>query len=136
MQALKLGTQQRFAETSAVGGKLDWDALQDFVTSEGGRRELASLRTTFIDIKSREKDQKVGPFPRDFVQEATGSEQKTDGYVLLVGVQALSINWNQYKDDVEPATLELFKKTFECALHSPSIDVGRLACELYETFGG
>ena len=51
--------QKRFQETKAAGNNLDWDALQDFVTSDEGKRELAALRTTYIDLQSKGEGQKV-----------------------------------------------------------------------------
>lgn len=53
MQAFRPALQQRFAETEAATQKLDWDALQDFVTSDDGKRELSALRTTYADVQSK-----------------------------------------------------------------------------------
>lgn len=53
MQAIRPILQQRFAETEAATQKLDWDALQDIVTSDDGKRELSALRTTYADVQSK-----------------------------------------------------------------------------------
>jgi hypothetical protein len=53
LQAFRPALQQRFAETQAAPQKLDWDALQDFVTSDDGKRELSALRTTYAEVLNK-----------------------------------------------------------------------------------
>ena len=55
-----MGAQVRFAETQVSKGQIDWDALQDFVTSDEGKRELAALRSSYLDLESKSQSKKVG----------------------------------------------------------------------------
>jgi len=41
------------AEAPAANSDLDWDALDTSISSEGGKRELAQLRTTYLDVQQR-----------------------------------------------------------------------------------
>jgi hypothetical protein len=52
VQAGLLG-RRGYAEKAVAGADLDWEALSSMVHSDEGKRELASLRTTFLDIKQR-----------------------------------------------------------------------------------
>ena len=52
--------QQRFAQAQATKD-LDWDELNTLVTSDEGKRELAALRTTFFDLRSKSEGSKVLP---------------------------------------------------------------------------
>lgn len=47
-----LAQQRCFAET-AVAPKFDWDELENTIASDDGKRELASLRSTFIDVQQK-----------------------------------------------------------------------------------
>lgn len=45
--------QQRCFAEAAVAPKFDWDSLEGSVASEEGKRELASLRSTWIDVQQK-----------------------------------------------------------------------------------
>ena len=45
--------QQRYFAEAAVAEKFDWDSLEGSVASDEGKRELASLRSTWIDVQQK-----------------------------------------------------------------------------------
>ena len=55
--SLQLGytlQQLRFAQASAPAApSLDWDALDELVTSEEGKRELGALRTAYFNLQDQ-----------------------------------------------------------------------------------
>lgn len=46
------GQQRCFAE-AAVAPKFDWDSLESSIASEAGKRDLASLRSVWIDVQQK-----------------------------------------------------------------------------------
>lgn len=46
------GQQRCFAE-AAVAPKFDWESLESSIASEDGKRDLASLRSTWIDVQQK-----------------------------------------------------------------------------------
>ena len=45
--------QQRCFAEAAVAPKFDWDSLENTIASDDGKRDLASLRSTFIDVQQK-----------------------------------------------------------------------------------
>lgn len=45
--------QQRLFAQAAVAPKLDWDSLEGQIASDEGKRDLASLRSTWIDVQQK-----------------------------------------------------------------------------------
>ena len=54
MQVKQCSHQQtrHFAE-AAVAPKFDWDSLENSIASDEGKRDLASLRSTWIDVQQK-----------------------------------------------------------------------------------
>jgi hypothetical protein len=50
---IALRTQQRAYAEKAVAVEADWDAISSLIHSDEGKRELSSLRLTFLDIQTR-----------------------------------------------------------------------------------
>ena len=48
-----LAQQQRCFAEAAVAPKVDWDSLENTIASDDGKRDLASLRSTFIDVEQK-----------------------------------------------------------------------------------
>ena len=48
-----LAQQQRCFAEAAVAPKFDWESLESSIQSDEGRRDLASLRSTFIDVQQK-----------------------------------------------------------------------------------
>lgn len=46
------GQQQCFA-AAAVAPKFDWDSLESSISSDAGKRDLASLRSVWIDVQQK-----------------------------------------------------------------------------------
>lgn len=96
-QAVHRTLQQRSFADAAISTQLqdpDWEAFQAIVTSDEGKRELATLRSQFAEIKGKLTTPPTGP------QE---------------------VNWDQFKD-VEPLVLDGFKKAM-AGLKIPKLDV-------------
>ncbi|CAK0787319.1 hypothetical protein CVIRNUC_010537 [Coccomyxa viridis] len=97
MQVIRHANQRRCFAEAAVSTQLkepDWDAFQAIVTSDEGKRELATLRSQFAEIKSKLTSHSQAP------QE---------------------VKWGQFKD-VEPVVLDAFKKAM-AGLKIPKFDV-------------
>ncbi|KAA6415271.1 MAG: ATP synthase D mitochondrial [Trebouxia sp. A1-2] len=93
--------QQRCFAEAAVAPKFDWDSLEGSVASEEGKRELASLRSTWIDVQ----------------QKFDSMSQSSD-----------EIDWKSYAKEVDPQVLKLFKDSF-ASLDFPMYDASKLAEE-------
>ncbi|DBA75528.1 TPA: hypothetical protein ACH3X2_009091 [Trebouxia sp. C0005] len=93
--------QQRYFAEAAVAPKFDWDSLEGSVASEEGKRELASLRSTWIDVQ----------------QKFDSMSQSSD-----------EIDWKSYEKEVDPQVLKLFKDSF-ASLDFPMYDASKLAEE-------
>ena len=56
--------QQRCYAETAVAKELDWDALEDTLGTDEARREVATLRSTYMDVERRFKEMsKVSAVP-------------------------------------------------------------------------
>ena len=77
-----------FAE-KAVAAEVDWDSISALIHSDEGKRELASLRSTFFDIQSR----------------LTGMAKDTPGP-----------DWASWKKDLDPKIVDGFKQAFDSTL--------------------
>ncbi|PSC76047.1 ATP synthase subunit mitochondrial [Micractinium conductrix] len=76
-----------YAAEAAVAAKADvWEELGDLVTSDEGKRELASLRTTYADVAGKLKGM-AKPQP--------------------------AINWEQWGKDMDPKLVLQFKSAYE-----------------------
>jgi hypothetical protein len=51
--ALAAQQQRGFAEAAVAPTTTVWDDLSDLVTSDEGKRELATLRSTYVDIAQK-----------------------------------------------------------------------------------
>ncbi|KAG7675294.1 hypothetical protein Ndes2526B_g08165 [Nannochloris sp. 'desiccata'] len=78
--------QQRAFADKAVATQVDWDAISNLVHSDDGKRELVSLRTTFLDIQSR----------------LSGMSKDT-----------ATPNWAEWSKELDPKIVDGFKKAFE-----------------------
>jgi hypothetical protein len=85
MQGLTRAQQRGFAE-KAVAAEVDWDSINALVHSDEGKREMASLRSTFLDIQAR----------------LAGMAKDTP-----------APNWAEWKKDLDPKVVDGFKTTFE-----------------------
>lgn len=85
MQGLARVQQRAYAE-KAVAAQVDWDAISNLVHSDEGKRELVSLRTTFLDIQSR----------------LAGMSKDT-----------ATPNWAEWSKELDPKIVDGFKKAFE-----------------------
>ncbi|KAK9824208.1 hypothetical protein WJX72_008547 [[Myrmecia] bisecta] len=103
--------QRGFADqaTQAVATKEpDWDLFRSLVTSEVGRRELASLQTIYIDYRDRLESLKK---------------------------EAKPIQWDQHKDAVDPQVLTTFQKSYQSVVSSlPKYDVAAILNESQQSF--
>lgn len=93
--------QQRHFAEAAVAPKFDWDALEGTIASEEGKRDLASLRSTWIDVRQK----------FDSMSQSSGE-----------------IDWKSYEKEVDPQVLKMFKDSFE-SLDLPMYDSSNLAKE-------
>jgi hypothetical protein len=91
LQGLARVQQRAFAD-KAVATQVDWDAIGELVHSDDGKRELVSLRTTFLDIQSR----------------LTGMTKDTE-----------APNWAEWSKELDPKIVDGFKKAFESTFYSP-----------------
>ena len=64
--------QRHFAET-AVAPKFDWDSLETSVASEEGKRDLASLRSTWIDVQQKFESMSQASYLKDIDQSCSCS---------------------------------------------------------------
>ncbi|KAL3145748.1 hypothetical protein ABBQ38_015128 [Trebouxia sp. C0009 RCD-2024] len=92
------GQQRCFAE-AAVAPKFDWDSLESSIASEAGKRDLASLRSVWIDV-----------------------QQKFDS----MSQSSAEIDWKSYEKEVDPEVLKMFKDSFS-SLDFPMYDASALA---------
>lgn len=49
---MALQQQRSFAE-KAVAAEVDWDAIGEMVQTDEGKRELAALRATYVDVRDK-----------------------------------------------------------------------------------
>lgn len=85
MQGLARIQRRAFAD-KAVATQVDWDAISNLVHSDEGKRELVSLRTTFLDIQTR----------------LSGMSKDT-----------ATPNWAEWSKELDPKIVDGFKKAFE-----------------------
>ena len=85
MQGLARVQQRSFAE-KAVATEVDWDAISGLIHSDEGKRELVSLRTTFLDIQSR---------------------------LASMSQDTAAPNWADWSKELDPKIVDGFKKAFE-----------------------
>lgn len=74
-----------FAE-KAVAKEMDWEALGEMIHSDEGKRELASLRSTFFDVHSKLSSTAKEVPPPD---------------------------WAQWSKELDPKIVDAFRKAFE-----------------------
>jgi hypothetical protein len=85
--AVSAGQARGFAAPApAAKADLDWDALDTSIASEGGKRELAQLRTTYLDVQQKLDEMTKEPEP---------------------------INWAQWKKEVDPQLVDAFQKAYD-----------------------
>lgn len=53
LQGITQVQQSRAFAEKAVAAEIDWDAISGAIHSDEGKRELASLRSTFFDVQNR-----------------------------------------------------------------------------------
>jgi hypothetical protein len=78
--------QQRAFADKAVATQVDWDAISNLVHSDEGKRELVSLRTTFLDIQSR---------------------------LSVMSKDTATPNWAEWSKELDPKIVDGFKQAFE-----------------------
>ena len=128
--------QRRCFADTAVSTQLkepDWEAFGAIVTSDEGKRELATLRSQFAEIKTRLTTQSQ-------VRMASGCAHKTvqsrpahhasvaASILMWHGLSVMmsscitqapqEVKWDQFKD-VEPVVLEGFKSAMSSASFVP-----------------
>ena len=82
----QVGTPLRSFAEKAVAKEMDWDALSEMIHSDEGKRELASLRSTFFDVHS-----KLSSTAKDIPPP----------------------NWAEWSKELDPKIVDAFKKAFE-----------------------
>lgn len=92
-QGLALQQQRGFAE-KAVAAQIDWDAVSSLVHSDEGKRELASLRSTFMDIQQR---------------------------LQTMSKDAPPPNWAEWSKELDPKIVDGFKKAYESEFYFPTV---------------
>eukprot|EP00891_Asterochloris_glomerata_P004410 jgi/Astpho2/4410/Aster-00028 len=98
--------QQRCYAETAVAKQLDWDSLEDTLGTDEARREVATLRSTYMDVERRFKEMSKAP------------EQ---------------LNWAGYQDKVDAELLSSFQKAFQ-SLDFPTYDASAEAQEASKKF--
>eukprot|EP00887_Chlorella_sp_A99_P004728 scaffold4.g4728.t1 len=78
--------QQRGFAEKAVAAEFDWDAFGSMIHSDEGKRELQTLRSTYLDIKQRLANLAKAPAP---------------------------INWTTWKQELDPKLVDQFKGAYE-----------------------
>lgn len=78
--------QQRAFAEKAVAAEVDWESISSLIHSDEGKRELSSLRSTFMDIQSK----------------LTGMSKDTP-----------APNWAEWKKDLDPKIVDGFKSAFD-----------------------
>lgn len=94
------------AEAAPATVDFDWDNFSNVVTSDDGKRELATLRNRFLDIQSR--------------IQAANKVKKPD--------------WAAFEKDVDPKILGSLRKAYE-GLKLPQYDASKDLQEVEDTFG-
>ena len=69
---------------------MDWDSISSLVHSDEGKRELVSLRTTYLDIQSR---------------------------LAAMTKDSPAPNWAEWSKELDPKIVDGFKKAFESELY-------------------
>ena len=86
LQGLSRAQQRGFAAEKAVAAEVDWDAINAMVHSDEGKRELASLRSSFLDIQARLSGMAKDSQPP---------------------------NWGEWKKELDPKIVDGFKAAYE-----------------------
>lgn len=84
--ALAVQQQRCFAEGAVATQTTVWDELGGLVSSDEGKRELAALRSTYVDIA---------------------------GKLASLAKPQDPINWAEWSKDIDPKLVQQFKQTFE-----------------------
>ena len=86
LQGLATRVQQRSFAEKAVAAEVDWDAISGLIHSDDGKRELVSLRMTFLDIQSR---------------------------LASMSKETAAPNWAEWSKELDPKIVNGFKQAFE-----------------------
>lgn len=78
--------QQRAFAEKAVATEVNWDSIASLVHSDEGKRDLASLRTTFLNIQQR---------------------------MNAMAKDSAAINWAEWKNELDPKIVDGFKQAYE-----------------------
>ncbi|EFN57368.1 hypothetical protein CHLNCDRAFT_56064 [Chlorella variabilis] len=84
--ALAAQQQRCFAEGAVAPQTTVWDELSDLVTSDDGKRELATLRSSYVDI----------------AQKLTGMAKTQP-----------AIKWADWSKEIDPKLVQQFKQAYE-----------------------
>lgn len=104
-----------------------WDKLSELVTSDEGKRELATLRSAYVDIT--QKLNKMAAVRR-WARELSSCTQLValkpaatvrscplecfSEQICIIFVQPQpAINWAQWSKEIDPKLVDQFKQTFE-----------------------
>ena len=98
--------------------KFDWESLEGSVASEEGKRELASLRSTWIDVQQKFDSMtqvhllcSVITFAAAMCFHSVMSSYSAIGSAMQSSGE---IDWKSYEKEVDPQVLKLFKDSFAC----------------------
>ncbi len=124
--------QQRYFAEAAVAPKFDWDSLEGSVASEEGKRELASLRSTWIDVQQKfDSMTQVYSLCSLIIFAAALYLTLSKHSAIGSAVQSSGeIDWKSYEKEVDPQVLKLFKDSFACkqSQHPFWLQVACLPC--------
>ncbi|KAL4859752.1 Cytochrome P450 710A2 [Chlorella vulgaris] len=84
--ALAAQQQRGFAEAAVATQTSVWDELSDLVSSDEGKRELATLRSTYADIAHK---------------------------LTSMAKDQPEINWQEWQKEIDPKLVQQFKQTYE-----------------------
>lgn len=109
------GQQRCLAEAAVAPKALDWDSLESSIASDDGKRDLASLRSTWIDVEHK----------FDSMEQVSSAVRSVSHHghrfrPFAMGVQSGGdIDWKSYEKEVDPEVLKMFKDSFSCkSLHA------------------
>lgn len=118
--ALALQQQRGFAEAAVATQTSVWDELSDLVSSDEGKRELATLRSTYADIAHKltsmakvGRGGAAGHWRRRFLRRSTRSRPLTLSAALRWVQDQPEINWQEWQKEIDPKLVQQFKQTYE-----------------------
>lgn len=126
MQSTNLARAQHrwFAEKAVASDSIDWDGLSKIIQSDQGKRELASLRNTILDLERAVGSVQGGAGGPDWSKYAT----QLDGSIVEKFEQAYkSMKIPKYEDKEIQQVAGRFKAIMEQAQKISAASKGRVA---------